>query len=209
MKHAHNIKCAGKKDIGAVITAPLKFLGNIFSHGKKIIHSINTYNTTNSVDVTRGCVKSHNVTRSFSRKLHPIPSVPTYPHIKTKLHVKPQSISSFQRKRWKNNNLTEPTIFCRKIVFSHFFGPRGAFGHPPPRERALGSTGKRQNWRVKNSIKQHKIEEKNFISKISKNYTFFGLKEAFDPPGGGHRPNWNKDQIFHDKKQSQKRFEKF
>ena len=43
-------------------------------------------------------VKSHNITLSFSRKLHPNPSVPTYPHNKTKLHTKPWSISSCRRK---------------------------------------------------------------------------------------------------------------
>ena len=43
-------------------------------------------------------IQSLNLTPSFSRKLHPNPSVPTYPYTKTKLHTKPRSISSCRRK---------------------------------------------------------------------------------------------------------------
>ena len=68
--------------------------------------------------VTRGCVKTSNVTPSSSSKLHPNPSVLIQPHTKTKLNTKPRSISNSPRKMMKKNVGRKKIIFVL-IFFKH------------------------------------------------------------------------------------------
>ena len=67
----------------------------------------------------QSCVKGPNITSSSSRKLQPNPS--TYPHTKTKLHTKPQRISSSQRKMMEQM----PASNFLKYFFTLFWAKGG------------------------------------------------------------------------------------
>ena len=76
-------------------------------------------------------VKMHNITPSSSRKLHPNPSVPTYPHTKTKLHTKPQ-LFLLAKKNDVKKCLTEKkqNKIPKTIYFKTFFGGGRPSAHP-------------------------------------------------------------------------------